>query len=131
MLKQHAILIAEDELYIALNLSFAVEDADGRVVGPAATVAEALALIDGEAIVGAILDVNLADGDISAVVEKLGERGVPVVLQTGVGLPAALAARFPRLSVHLKPCAPARLIAELAQMIDHQSDDATATEQER
>lgn len=66
---------------------------------------------------GAILDVNLVDRDITPVVALLTERGVPIILQSGVGLPPELSARFPQLTVHIKPCSPMRLIEELAQML--------------
>lgn len=117
MLKQQAIFIAEDEPFIALDLAFAVEDADGRVVGPVASVEEALELLESSPVDGAILDVNLIDRDITPVVALLAERGVPIILQTGVGLPPELSARFPHLTVYIKPCASARLIEELSRML--------------
>lgn len=117
-LDQLFVLVAEDEPYIALNLAFAVEDAGGRVVGPVASVEEALALLETNPVSAAILDVNLADGDISPVVEILVELGVPIILQTGIGLPPELAARFPGLVVHLKPCHPDKLIEELVAMLE-------------
>jgi two-component system, response regulator PdtaR len=53
------VLIVEDELLIALDLQDAVEAAHARVVGPAATVREALDLLRHEPVNAAILDVNL------------------------------------------------------------------------
>ncbi|TGX54978.1 response regulator [Sphingomonas gei] len=117
MLKQQAIFIAEDEPFIALDLALAIEDADGQVIGPAASVEEALELLGAGHVDGAILDVNLVDRDITPVVVILAERGVPIILQSGVGLPAELSARFPHLTVHLKPCSPKQLIDELAFML--------------
>ena len=61
MLKRALILVAEDEPFIALDVALAIEDAGGMVAGPAASVKEALALIESLPVVGAILDVNLAD----------------------------------------------------------------------
>jgi DNA-binding response OmpR family regulator len=92
LLNRASILVAEDEPFIALDLALAIEDAGGEVVGPAASVKDALSLLDAHSVVAAILDVNLIDGDISPVVECLMERGVPLILQTGVGIPSA----FPR-----------------------------------
>ena len=103
MLKRRTILIAEDEPFIALDIACAVEDAEGRVVGPAASVAEALTFLMTENVDGAILDVNLTDRDITPVVVLLVERGVPIILQSGIGLPAELAARFPDLTICIKP----------------------------
>ena len=58
------ILIVEDEALIAMALADGLEDAGHEVVGPAATMAEALALCD-EAPPPpelAVLDINLRDG---------------------------------------------------------------------
>ena len=53
----------------------------------------------------------------SAVVELLASRRIPMIIQTGVGLPPALAARFPSLIVHDKPFRASALVAQLAAMI--------------
>lgn len=128
MLNQAAILIAEDEPYISLALQWAVEDAGGTVIGPAATIVEALALLDKNLPTAAILDVNLADGEITPVVEKLVAIGVPIVLQTGIGLPPDLAARFPSLTAHTKPCPPERLVEEIAGLLKAYRKRSTVAE---
>jgi DNA-binding NtrC family response regulator len=87
MLKQARVLVVEDEPFIALTLAFAIEDAGGVVVGPAGSVKEALALLQSRPVSAAILDVNLADGDVSPVLEILVELGTPLIVQTSVGLP--------------------------------------------
>ena len=107
----------EDEPFIALDLALAVRNADGAVAGPVGTVKAALALLETRSIAGAILDVNLRDGDISAVAEMLIDAGIPVILQTGVGLPPKLAERFPDLQVKIKPFQTCDLVAELAELI--------------
>ena len=111
------ILVAEDEPFIALDVALAIEDAGGHVVGPASSVTEALDLIDGRPIGGAILDVNLVDGDITPVAEAILRLGIPVILQSGIGLPPELAARFPAVVIHSKPCNPAKLVAQLAGLM--------------
>jgi DNA-binding response OmpR family regulator len=111
------VLVAEDEPFIALDVAMAIEDAGGEVAGPAASVKEALALISETLVAGAILDANLTDGDISPVVHMLAGLGIPVIVQTGIGLPPDLARRFPNLIVHIKPCAAAELVAQLAGLI--------------
>ena len=91
VLPDHAqVLVAEDEPFIAFDLAVAIEDAGGVVVGPAATVAEALALLESNHVAAAILDVNLCDRDISPVAELLLARGVPVIFHTGLGVPEDL-----------------------------------------
>ena len=84
MLNQALILVAEDEPFIALDVSLAIEDAGGQVAGPVASVQEALALIGSTPVVAAILDHNLTDGDSSPVVERLLLAGIPTILQSGV-----------------------------------------------
>ena len=117
MLSGAPVLVAEDQTYIALDLSLAIEDAGGTVVGPASSAAEALELLATSNVEAAILDVDLLDGDCSAVVEALASRGIPIIIQTGVDLPPALAARYPDLIVQKKPCMASRLIAQLEFMI--------------
>ena len=111
------ILIVEDEPYIAVDLAMAVEDARGCVVGPVGSVKEALALLVSGPIAGAILDVNLRDGDIVPVLDVLLGRGIPLTIQTGVGLPADFRQRYPKLQVHSKPVNAARLVEEIATLI--------------
>ena len=45
------------------------------------------------------------------------ERGVPLIIQTGVGLPDGLAMRFPGLVVRLKPTIASVLVAQLEILI--------------
>ena len=117
LLNRALVLVAEDEPFIALDVALAIEDAGGVVAGPAASVMEALALIETLPIVAAILDVNLADGDISSVAERLINAGIPIIVQTGIGLPSKLAERFPDLKACIKPCAAAVLVVELEKLI--------------
>ena len=117
MLNRALVLVAEDQPFIALDVALAIEDADGVVAGPAASVRECLALIESQPIVAAILDVNLTDGDISPVAEALILAGIPMIVQTGIGLPARLAARFPELVVQIKPCVAAALVVQLEALI--------------
>ena len=114
MLNGARILVCEDEPYIALDLAASVEDAGGEVVGPAASVSEAMALLEQGAVAGAILDVHLIGGDVTPVATILIEGGVPVVFQTGVGLPPGLTERYSDLAVWSKPTRAEFLIRHLA-----------------
>ena len=117
MLNHAAILIAEDETYIALALQWVVEDAGGSVIGPAATVGDALALLNNNFVEAAILDVNLSDGDITPIVQRLTAMGAVIIFQTGTGLPPELAARFPDLTVQMKPYNPEKLVEQLGEKL--------------
>ena len=117
MLFHALVLVAEDEPLIALDVALAIEDAGGEVAGPAASVEEAMDLIATRPIVAAILDVNLADGDIWPVAERLMNAGIPIIIQTGIGLTPKMAARFPDLVVQIKPCVASKLVVQLAVLI--------------
>lgn len=110
MLANAHVLILEDEAIPALDLALTVETAGGIVIGPAGTIAAALALLDEQDIAAAILDVNLPDGDLTPVAIRLLERGVPVIVHTGAGAPHELLRRYPDLPVYVKPTASDRLV---------------------
>jgi DNA-binding NtrC family response regulator len=75
--------LVEDEMIVAWLLEDMLAELGCAVVGPAASVDQALAMIDAEAIDVAMLDVNL-DGQMSyPVADALAARGVPFVFSTG------------------------------------------------
>jgi len=112
MLDQKSILIVEDNAFLAVDLAMAVEDLGGCVIGPVARVDEAMSLLDVHQLAGAVLDSQLEDRDITPVVTSLLRQGVPLVIHTGTGLPAALALSHPDLPVLIKPLKPA-IVLEL------------------
>ncbi|MEO5628632.1 MAG: response regulator [Thermomonas sp.] len=77
------VLIVEDEVLLAMMLEDVFSDAGAHVVGPAATVDQAIALITSEVIDVALLDVWLRDQRSDPIAEILRQRGVPYVLATG------------------------------------------------
>lgn len=113
MAKSLSVLIVEDDAIVALGLAFAAEDVGATVVGPAASAVEALTLLGQGPVDAAILDVNLADRDMTPVAIALIEAGVPFLVHTGTGLPADLAAAFPELPVVRKPVNPTNVLARL------------------
>jgi DNA-binding response OmpR family regulator len=117
LLNQVSVLIVEDEPFIALDLAEAVKEARGKVIGPAGSAREALALIDQNLVQAGILDVNLSDGDITSVVELLIKGGAPVIFYSGLALPAALRERYSSAPAYKKPTPSLRLVNELATLI--------------
>jgi len=97
------VLIAEDDGTTALDLALSVEDAGGRVVGPVPTAAGALALLETMRVDAAILDTRLFDRDVTPVALQLLSRNIPMLIYSGLGLPAALAEQYPEIPVLLKP----------------------------
>ena len=117
MLTGSLVLVAEDQIFIAMDLALAVEDAGGEVAGPVASVENALVLIEMRPITAAILDYNLTDGDITPVAILLLDANIPIIIQSGVGIPPELAMRFPDLVVYIKPYNVADLVSKLAALI--------------
>jgi DNA-binding NtrC family response regulator len=120
LLEKSAILVVEDQSIIGMALAMAIRDAGGVVVGPAPSVKSALLLLETQTVAAAILDLNLTDGIVTPVLECLIQRNVPLIIQTGAGLPAELAARFPDLIVWIKPVNADDLVSELATLIKKQ-----------
>ena len=55
LLSENRILVVEDELLIALDLTSAIEEAEGIVIGPVRSAADALSVLGEGAVDGAIL----------------------------------------------------------------------------
>jgi DNA-binding response OmpR family regulator len=121
MLTDLTILIVEDEVLLALDLALALEDRGALVMGPAATVAEGLAMAEQGGISAAILDANLLDRDITPLALHLIDRGIPFVIHTGTGLPADLARTHPDLTVVMKPALPETVLRALAGEMSRRS----------
>ncbi len=77
------ILVVEDDLLLALEMQDILGDAGYAVVGPAATVAKALALIDAREPHAAFLDCSLDDEYATAVALALAAKNIPFVVTTG------------------------------------------------
>jgi DNA-binding NtrC family response regulator len=118
MLAGSRVLVVEDEALIALSISEMLNDAEGVPVGPAASIREARQLIRNVAVLdAAVLDVNLADGSVTPILEALSARGIPTVIYTGGVVPEDVRQRHPNLIALSKPVLPARLIGELRKAI--------------
>jgi len=105
------ILIAEDNLYLALDLSIAIEEMDGRVVGPAPSVADALKFLATHHVAAAIVDCQLIDRDAAPLARQLAERQVPFVIHTATSVPAMVTEFHPHVPVLMKPLQPRAVLA--------------------
>lgn len=109
-LRDRRILIVEDEYLIAADLAELLAEQGAIVVGPVATVPQALALIEreGASLDGAVLDVNLRGERSFAVAERLLAVGVRPIFTTGYSDPTLIPhPDLPRLA---KPIDPGRLL---------------------
>ncbi|MDB5369635.1 MAG: hypothetical protein JWP20_1193 [Roseomonas sp.] len=109
------ILIVEDEALIAMLVEDALLDAGAVVLGPAATVEEALELFRSGMPEAAVLDINLAGQASTPVADALADSGVPFVVATGYGA-AGLPERHRGVPVLAKPYDPRELVETLVAL---------------
>lgn len=96
------ILLAEDEMLVAMLLEDILIDQGHALIGPLAHLDQALQAAQHEAFDLAILDVNLNGQEIYPVAEVLMERGIPFAFSTGYGV-QGLAERWQKHPTLQKP----------------------------
>ena len=84
------VLIVEDEAFIAMEMADALTDAGCDIVGVAASVNRALAILDDKDCEVAVLDANL-DGETTApIADSLRARNIPFLVVSGYSCPDGL-----------------------------------------
>jgi len=113
LLRDRRVLVVEDEALVAMLLEDGLCDAGAKVIGPAASVQEALRLIEVASGDGgldaAVLDLNLAGEKVAPVADRLAALGVPFVFSTGYG-EACDRSGYPAVPVLAKPFGLERLV---------------------
>lgn len=83
-LRGRHVLLVEDEYLVASFMADAFDACGACVVGPAASVADAMSLLASDVRVdAAVLDVNLGGEPVFPVADRLRERGVPILFTSG------------------------------------------------
>jgi CheY-like chemotaxis protein len=85
LLSGRRILVIEDEMLILMMIESMLADLGCESVTAAATIVQALALIEGQVFDAAMLDVNLKGINSRPVADALAARGVPFFFSTGNG----------------------------------------------
>lgn len=80
------VLVVEDEMLVAIALEDHLTGLGCEVLGPVATVADALDLLGEASVDVAVLDVNLGGEAVFPVAEHLAGRAVPFVFATAYGV---------------------------------------------
>ena len=83
LLSGRHVLVVEDEMMILMIIEDMLADLGCESVTAAATVDQALALIDAQVFDAAMLDMNLNGNNSHPVADALAARGVPFVFLTG------------------------------------------------
>ena len=107
------VLLVEDEYFIVDDMVRAFEEAGAEVVGPVASVGEALDLIEADGrLDGAVLDLNLRGEMAFPVADALLARGVPFVFATGYD-ETSIPGHYARIVRCEKPVDPAKIARAL------------------
>jgi CheY-like chemotaxis protein len=126
-LRGAAILIVEDEYFVAAELANVFEDLGAVVIGPARSVKDAFALLQTEAYFEcAVLDINLGNERVYSLAEELEHRGVPFVFTTGYDSMAV-----PKRFAHVPRCEKPVDISKLLRMLGEQTARGKASRQSR
>ncbi len=111
------ILLVEDEAILAFGIAQILKEAGFEVLGPAATVTQALSLMQEKGCDAAVLDINLLDGTSEPVARQLLDCGTPFIVVSGRS-PEQFAPPFQSARTLAKPVDPELLIAEITRCID-------------
>lgn len=101
-----SVLIAEDELIVALDLEAIVEEAGFAVSRTCESLSCTQEALDHGMPACAILDVRLVDGEVYPAADRLHAAGVPIIFHSGHADEAQLRNRYPEAQFCPKPSSP-------------------------
>lgn len=113
MMTGKRVLIVEDEFLVAAMLEDELIDRGATVVGPAASLAEGMRLVERGGFDLAVIDWNLDGEHSTPIAEALSEAGIPFVISTGYGIVPTEFAGHPLLAKPYDPCDLVRLFGNL------------------
>jgi two-component system, response regulator PdtaR len=110
------ILLVEDSGMVGEAIKDLLELLGAKVIGPAATTAEAERLFSDHAPDVALVDFHLQGGELShGLIARLHEQGVPVIVISGSSEPSLLP--FEAATILEKPFSEAQLLASLLPLL--------------
>lgn len=116
-LQGRRVLIIEDEPLIAMVLTDYLSDVGCEAVGPAQSVAKALAAIQEQSFDAALVDGNLAGQPVGELALALTQKGAPFAFVTGYGR-EALPYGFQNALMVEKPFSQEQIVATLDQLLN-------------
>jgi len=112
------ILVADDELLIALDIEDVIVGAGAEAVGPCTTLSSTLSAIENEELSAAILDIRLGRETSDAAARRLREKNTPFLFYTGQALPEEMRMFLADAPVLTKPANSQSLVAALEELIN-------------
>jgi two-component SAPR family response regulator len=116
------VLVAEDELLIAMDIMDELSAAGFGTMGPFATRTQAMEYCRTHTPDCAVLDVRLQDGDCFPLADFLAELHVPIVFHSGHANRGALAERYINAEVLSKPSP----TSQIANVVERLCKDASS-----
>src|SRR5262245_35913176 len=110
------VLIVEDEAMISALIEMIIGEAGCAIVGPVASLEEALHIIEHERLDAALLDVRVNDRDVYAVADALSTRGIPMIFISGYARPQ-LPPRYRDRPYVAKPFTPDTVLMRLDEAL--------------
>ncbi|QUL38192.1 response regulator [Erythrobacter sp. JK5] len=111
------ILVAEDEMIIGIDLCDTVAEAGFSVEGPHSGISSAMLAFQKEKPDLAILDIQLDDGIVFPLAQKLAAENVPIIFHSGRHSRAEVEAHFPTATTLEKPCPPAAMLDAVNEVL--------------
>ena len=124
LLRGFRILVAEDDMILALDMERSLGDAGAQVFGPVKTAADATALAQTAPLTCAVLDVNLGCELVFPAAQVLKDRNIKTIFCTGYGDLHGLQTDWPNAQILAKPVHPQLLIRTVRSA--HEYNDRTS-----
>ena len=115
-LDRKRLLVIEDEPLVALDIIAGLKDAGVEVHGPVGNSKDALRIIEGTPLDGALLDANLHGRPVIDIAAALTRENVPFVFVTGYGR-ESLPKAFGNVDMLAKPFSREQLLEAAAQLV--------------
>ena len=109
-------MLAEDEALVSLDLAATITAAGGTVVGPFASIGEAVAALPAAQVEAAVVDLNLRDQRSTPLLQALDRARIPFVICSGYGA-ASVPPAFQDRPFVAKPFLTHELIAALGRLL--------------
>src|SRR5262245_39268494 len=110
------VLMLEDEAMISALIEMIIGEAGCAIVGPVATLEDALQIIEHKRLDAALLDVRVNDRDVYAVADALSARGIPMIFVSGFARPQ-LPPRYRHRPYIAKPFTPDTVLMRLDEAL--------------
>ena len=102
-LSGRVVMLMEDEFLIAMDIEDELRARGAEVLGPFARVCDGLKALEVHQPHAAVLDVNLADGEVFPIANRLLACNKAMVFSTGMSNPSDLGQMFGQVSICRKP----------------------------